>query len=133
MDHMKEINDRHGHLMGDEAICRMGRALHQLEELGITPVHISGDEFLAYGIVNGLDEARNLVSFVNEELKRINQEDPWICDISASIGVYAAIPQKNDNIDLFMTMADRSMYADKNKRKYGRRKDDMRTDTATET
>lgn len=128
MDHMKEINDRHGHLMGDEAICRMGRALHQLEELGITPVHISGDEFLAYGIVNSLDEARNLTSFVNDELKRINQEDPWICDISASIGVYAAVPQPNDNIDLFMTMADRSMYADKNKRKYGRRKDDVRTD-----
>ena len=128
MDHMKDINDQYGHLAGDEAICRMGRVLQRLEDHGMTPVHISGDEFLAYGIVNELDEARNLVNYVNEELKRNNEEDPWICNISASLGVYAAVPQKEDNIDIFMTMADRSMYADKNKRKYGRRKDDIKTE-----
>ena len=100
------------------------------EKNGITPVHISGDEFLAYGIVNEPEEAGNMISQVNEELKRINEEDPWICDISASIGIYAAVPRKEDNIDIFMTMADRSMYADKNRRKYGRRKDDIVTDTA---
>ena len=126
MDHMKDINDQYGHLSGDEAICRMGRALRCLEAHGMTPVHISGDEFLAYGIVEDPEEARNLIPYVNEDLKRINEEDPWICSISASIGVYAAVPQKEDNIDIFMTMADRSMYADKNKRKYGRRKDDIK-------
>ena len=128
MDHMKDINDQYGHLMGDEAICRMGRALQKLEDYDMTPVHISGDEFLAYGIVDDLDEARELVNHVNEELKKINENDPWICNISASLGVYAAVPQAEDNIDIFMTMADRSMYADKNKRKYGRRKDDIKTD-----
>lgn len=128
MDHMKEINDKYGHLSGDEAICRMGKALRCLEEKGITPVHISGDEFLAYGIVDDPEDAGNMIMLVNEELRRINENDPWICDISASIGVYAAVPQKEDNIDIFMTMADRSMYADKNKRKYGRRKDDILPD-----
>ena len=128
MDHMKDINDQYGHLMGDEAICRMGRALQKLEDYDMTPVHISGDEFLAYGIVDDLDEARELVNHVNEELNKINENDPWICNISASLGVYAAVPQAEDNIDIFMTMADRSMYADKNKRKYGRRKDDIKTD-----
>ena len=126
MDHMKDINDQYGHLAGDEAICRMGRALEKLAEYHLTPVHISGDEFLAYGIVDDIEEARNMVSYVNEELKRLNREDPWICDISASIGVYAAVPKDTDTIDYFMTMADRSMYADKNKRKYGRRKDDIK-------
>ena len=125
MDHMKDINDQYGHLSGDEAICRMGRALRCLEEHGMTPVHISGDEFLAYGIMDTPDESANLVSYVNDELKRINEEDPWICSISASIGVYAVVPREEDNIDIFMTMADRAMYADKNKRKYGRRKDDI--------
>lgn len=126
MDHMKDINDQYGHLMGDEAICRMGRALQALAEHHFTPVHISGDEFLAYGIVDDMEEAREMVTIVNHELERINQEDPWICNISASLGVYASIPQDEDTIDHFMTMADRSMYADKNKRKYGRRKDDIK-------
>ncbi len=92
----------------------------------MTPVHISGDEFLAYGFVNDRDEAMELVPFVKEELKRINKDDPWICDISASLGVYAAVPGEEDNIDTFMTMADRAMYADKNRIKYGRRKDDIK-------
>ena len=129
MDHMKDINDKYGHLSGDEAICRMGKALRCLEKRGITPVHISGDEFLAYGVVDKPEDAPNIVCQVHEELKRINEIDPWICDISASVGIYAAVPQKEDNIDIFMTMADRAMYADKNKRKYGRRKDDIVTDT----
>ena len=127
MDHMKDINDQYGHLAGDEAICRMGRALEQLSDYSFTPVHISGDEFLAYGIVDEPEEARGIVQAVNEEITRINREDPWICEISASIGVYAAVPGETDNLDIFMTMADRSMYAEKNKRKYGRRKDDIKT------
>ena len=132
INRMKDINDKYGHLMGDEAICRMGRALQCVSEYDMTPVHISGDEFLAYGIVNDVDEARMMVKYVNDELQRINREESWICDISASIGVYAAVPQEEDNIDIFMTMADRSMYADKNKRKYGRRKDDIKTEMPDE-
>ena len=125
MDHMKHINDLYGHQTGDEAICRMGRVLQKMTELHFTPVHISGDEFLAYGITDTLEEARKIVPYINEELKRINREDPWVCDISASFGVYAAVPKDGDSIDAFLTMADRAMYADKNKRKFGRRKEDF--------
>lgn len=125
MDHMKVINDQYGHLMGDEAICRMGRALEQIIKMNLTPVHISGDEFLAFGILDDPEKAGNVIPFMNHELEKINREDPWICDISASFGIYTAIPKEGDSIDIFMTMADRAMYADKNKRKYGRRKDDV--------
>ena len=126
MDHMKDINDRYGHLAGDEAICRMGRALRALDKHGITPVHISGDEFIAYGIVENPAAAAQLVNCVNSEIEQINRQDPWICEISASFGVFAAYPRPEDDLDYFMTMADRLMYADKNKRKYHRRKDDIR-------
>ena len=125
MDHMKVINDQYGHLMGDEAICRMGRALEQIIKMDLTPVHISGDEFLAFGILDNPEKVRNVIPFMNQELEKINRNDPWICDISASFGIYSAIPKDGDSIDIFMTMADRAMYADKNKRKYGRRKDDV--------
>lgn len=125
MDHMKVINDQYGHLMGDEAICRMGRALEQIQKMNLTPVHISGDEFLAFGIIDDPEVAQKIIPFVNQELEKINKNDPWICDISASFGIYSAIPKDGDSIDIYMTMADRAMYADKNKRKYGRRKDDV--------
>ena len=125
MNHMKDINDRFGHLMGDEAICRMGRALRALEHHGFTPVHISGDEFLAYGTVDHPEVAENMITVVKDALQKINEYDPWICDISCSLGVYAAVPGEEDNIDTFMTQADRAMYADKNKNKFGRRRSDF--------
>ena len=123
MDHMKMINDEYGHLMGDEAICRMGKALRVLEKYGITPVHISGDEFLAYGITETQEEAGRLIRIINDELDQNNYSDPWICAISASIGLYAAIPQKDDTLDVFMTKADRAMYANKNQKKRRRKGD----------
>ncbi len=121
MDHMKRINDTYGHLMGDEAICRMGKALKFLEEFGITPVHISGDEFQAFGTADSMEEAKKLIPQIRESLNRMNREDPWICEISASIGMYAAVPRDGNGIDEYMTKADREMYADKARRKQGRK------------
>jgi len=117
MDHMKRINDTYGHLKGDEAICRMGKALDVLEKYSITPVHISGDEFQAFGIVNSQEEAKKLIGVIRDSLDRQNREDPWISEISASIGIYAAVPGEEDVMDDFMTKADREMYADKTRRK----------------
>ena len=125
MNHMKDINDRFGHLAGDEAICRMGRALQVVAKKGMIPVHISGDEFLAYGLLDSREEAGSVIPLVNEELKRINREEPWLCDISASFGIFAEVPEEADSIDSFMTQTDREMYADKNRFKYGRRKEDF--------
>ena len=125
MNHMKDINDHFGHLAGDEAICRMGRALQIVSRQGMIPVHISGDEFIAYGLADSERKAEEIIPLVNSELKRINEEDPWLCDISASLGVYAAVPAEGDSIDSFMTRADRAMYEEKNRYKYGRRKEDF--------
>ena len=119
MDDMKKINDGHGHQAGDDAICRVGEALHVVEKYGMTPVHISGDEYVAYGIMDTQDEAESLADIVNAELARINAENPLEYNVTASIGMYAAVPGEDDTLDCFMTRADRNMYAVKKKKKNG--------------
>ncbi len=121
MDFMKRINDTYGHLKGDEAICRMGKALEELKKIRITPVHISGDEFQAFGIMNSAEEAKQIIPMIRNSMNRLNREEPWICDLSASIGMYTAIPDADSGMDEFMTRADREMYADKARRKQGRK------------
>ncbi len=121
MDDMKQINDGFGHKAGDEAICRVGRALHIVEKYGLTPVHISGDEYLAYGIVNSTAEAEALPDAVRTELMRINAEEPLEYNVTASIGIYAAVPGEEKTLDYFMTRADREMYAVKKKKKADQR------------
>ena len=125
MNHMKHINDEFGHQAGDEAICRMGKAMDSLSEYSFMPVHISGDEFLAYGILNSTEDAEKLTACAREAINGLNSRDPWLCDISASFGFYAAVPQEGETIDQYMTNADRRMYEEKNSRKFGRRKEDL--------
>lgn len=96
MNHMKAINDEYGHLVGDEAIRRMGRVMRVVETVGITPVHISGDEFLAFGIMDSVEEADQLVDMIRQEIRKLNETEPWIREISASLGVYAAVPGEGE-------------------------------------
>ena len=125
MNHMKHINDEFGHQSGDEAICRMGKAMESLGAYSFVPVHISGDEFLAYGILDRTEDAEMLKTCAREAINDLNTREPWLCDISASFGIYAAVPQKEDTLDQYMTLADRRMYEEKNSRKFGRRKEDL--------
>lgn len=117
MDKMKFVNDRYGHQAGDEAICRLGRVLRSLETKGYHCVHISGDEFLVYGLCRDAEDAAGIITVIERELQHLNESDPWLCDISASMGVYAAVPGGIDLLDGFLTQADRNMYADKNRKK----------------
>ena len=66
-------------------------------------------------------KGKELVRMIRESMERMNREDPWICDISASIGIYTAVPGERNGMDEFMTKADREMYADKTRRKQERR------------
>ena len=114
---MKYINDTFGHLVGDEAICRLSRVVRYLEKHGMICTHISGDEFLAAGIVMDEAEALYLREMLDKELARVNREEPWCCDIEAGMGVYAAVPQSAEEFGDFMSLADNQMYIDKERKK----------------
>ncbi len=117
MDHMKLINDQYGHAAGDEAIRRMGRAMRGLREAGMTPVHISGDEFQAFGLAEEAGAAEEIRQLLSRSVEEINREDPWITEIHTSIGLWAAVPGEQDSLDDYQRRADRAMYEEKNRKK----------------
>lgn len=116
-NNMKYINDNFGHHMGDAAICRMSCMIKCLEKYNMTCVHISGDEFLVAGMVEDEADAMHLREVLEKEMERFNREDPWCCEIEAGVGVYAAIPQTEEEIGDFMRLADYQMYIDKDLKK----------------
>lgn len=120
MDGMKFINDEYGHMAGDTAITRMGRALRVLEMDGMTCVHISGDEFIAVGIVRDSDHATQLADSIHLAIEDINHRDRWICDIGASVGCFASVPRPDDKLDDFLIRADGAMYRNKRSRRKSR-------------
>ena len=72
-------------------------------------------------IVKTPADAEELADIVSNELIRINTDDPLEYNVTASIGIYAAVPGKDDSLDYFMTRADREMYAVKKKKKSERK------------
>ena len=122
MDDLKGVNDRFGHLSGDKAIVRLGGAMRVLEQAGLTCVHISGDEFVALGIPQKGETARTLLDALKESVENMNKSDPWLCEISVSMGAHVCIPDPEARMEELILAADNCMYAEKHRhhRRIGR-------------
>lgn len=125
MDDLKSINDRFGHISGDQAIRRLGKAIGVLEKEGLTCVHISGDEFLALGIPAKGQTREALLERLRQSVEAMNRDDAWLCDISVSMGAYIGVPKGDERVMDFLLVADNSMYEEKHRhhRRIGRTPD----------
>jgi diguanylate cyclase (GGDEF)-like protein len=117
LDRFKQINDSHGHQIGDlylqEVTLRMKRQLRTVDTLA----RIGGDEFaLLVPDVHGRAD-------VEEIALRLEQcfDEPFLVEdvtlhTSASVGI-ALYPQDATNKDLLFRVADTAMYAAKNQKR----------------
>ncbi|WP_396587957.1 diguanylate cyclase domain-containing protein [Bermanella sp. R86510] len=109
IDHFKRVNDEHGHLKGDEIICRVGDLLKQHTRETDTIGRWGGEEFLL--VCPGIDqvEAVGLAEKIRELLEATQQGDG--IQVTASFGVAAL--QDNDTVDSLVSRADRGLYKSK--------------------
>lgn len=115
LDHFKAINDRHGHLVGDDCLRftaqRIGKVLRAHDAL---LARFGGEEFVVGLPGHDLHSAVE----VAEDLRRSLVESPCIAQghsirISASVGVHTIAPGTIDDMDVALEIADRAMYAAK--------------------
>ena len=105
VDGLKRINDRHGHLVGSRALCRLAEVLHMSCRAVDTAARYGGDEFAL--VLPETDEAaaRQVAARVAERLKR-DVEAPRI---RASVGV-ALFPRDGTTAEAILSGADRALY-----------------------
>jgi len=115
LDHFKDINDRYGHLVGDDclrfAAQRIGKVLRAHDAL---LARFGGEEFVV-GLSN--HDLHDAVE-VAESLRRALVESPCGAQghdirISASVGVHTVAPGAIDKVDTALEIADRALYAAK--------------------
>ncbi len=105
LDKLKQINDRHGHLVGSQAICRLGNVL-RLNSRGIdTAARYGGDEFALVLPESGAEVAER----VSERIRERVAADPGSPKIAVSIGA-AVFPQDGETIEELLDAADRRLY-----------------------
>ena len=114
LDHFKEINDTHGHAMGDLVLVEATRRIASCVRATDTLARLGGDEFTV--ILSGLDHvgsvdriARSIISMLALPFD-LSGEKAYL---SASIGIALYPPDAHDLNDL-VARADQAMYASKN-------------------
>ena len=111
LDGLKRINDRHGHMVGSQALCRLADVLCSCCRDIDTPARFGGDEF-ALVLPETNAEAAKLVA---ERICESVANDGKGPKISVSVGI-AIYPQNGETIEGLLSQADSALYSMKRQR-----------------
>jgi diguanylate cyclase (GGDEF)-like protein len=115
LDHFKQVNDTHGHLVGSRLLAEMGDALKTNCRLIDFAFRYGGDEFV---ILLPQTSKENAIK-VARRLHRLIREAVWLTNeglnirITPSVGL-AAYPADSKTKEGLLHLADESMYLVKN-------------------
>jgi diguanylate cyclase (GGDEF)-like protein len=105
LDNLKQINDRHGHLVGSHAICRLGNVLRLHSRAIDTAARYGGDEFALVLPEAGAQAARRVAERIRERLSA----DGEYPNVTVSVGT-AVFPLDGRTVEELFEAADRSLY-----------------------
>ena len=117
VNHFKEINDRHGHQVGDEVLQEVANLLQRQVRESDVVVRYGGDEFLLILIeTNG--ETEQVKQRILEEAARRN-ESKLVFDFSVTFSIGSAhwSPEDSRPVEEVLAEADKRMYESKRSQK----------------
>lgn len=114
LDHFKQVNDTHGHLVGDRVIAEVGELLRASARTDDVVARTGGEEFMILAPNTSLDGAQHLaLRIVDAFRRRIFVEPSPRVSLTVSIGVVAdGVPNEGIAEDL-RARADEALYAAK--------------------
>jgi diguanylate cyclase (GGDEF)-like protein len=115
LDSFKQVNDRHGHEMGDRLLQEAAARLSRLTRSGDTLARLGGDEFIM--VLVDLYRPADVVAIAQKVV--IAMHEPFVIHghgihVTASVGVSLA-PSDGVEVDVLIANADAAMYRAKEK------------------
>ena len=123
IDHFKSINDRHGHLTGDEVLARVGTMLRGFSS-GATVLGRFGGEEFAVAVRGTEPEVLGLAEMIRRGAERLhgpvigeggvpNPKVEWRCTLSVGVAVTSGASAGRS--EKLLEAADRALYEAKQK------------------
>src|SRR6267378_3659998 len=112
VDGLKLINDRHGHMVGSQALCRLADVLSSCCRDIDTSARFGGNEFALVLPETGGKAANGVARRICESLAN-DEKGP---KLSVSVGV-AVYPQNGETIEKLLCEADTGLYVEKQQRR----------------
>ncbi|HEY0953578.1 MAG TPA: GGDEF domain-containing protein [Roseateles sp.] len=104
LDHFKQVNDQHGHVVGDRVLVDFVARAHAVLRRPAVLGRYGGEEFVA--LLPDTDAGAALA--VAERIRASHCADPGLPGCQVSIGVATARPQ--DSLDTLINRADAGLY-----------------------
>ena len=120
LDNLKQINDEHGHHVGDEAIRVLAHELQRAVRATDTCGRLGGDEFGVAMPDADENHAAEVAARVRHSLEYLNRSSKLPVRVEFSIGITAWKPTMD--WQAMYQLADKELYADKRSRHSARRK-----------
>ncbi len=119
LDGFKDINDAHGHELGDEVLVTVGNRLLKCIRETDFAARLGGDEFaVIIHNIEGIGSAENLAKRIHKILQEGMHIDSIECKIDSSIGI-AIYPDTGKEAETLLRHADSAMYEVKRNGKGG--------------
>lgn len=106
LDRFKEINDTHGHAVGDRVLEQIGSSLAQALERGEIAARVGGDEF---AVAKHFSDRAELEAFVERIGHSLALSDGEAACVGASLGI-AIYPDDAQGREALLNNADLAMY-----------------------
>ncbi len=132
LDNFKDINDSHGHHVGDRALQEVARVLRAAIRPYDICVRYAGDEFIVVLSGCGADEADHKRQELQQSIDEVFFEARPGRHVRLGISVGAAVfPQDGETYEALLATADSRMYQDKSARKRRGDRDTPRPENRT--
>jgi diguanylate cyclase (GGDEF)-like protein len=115
IDHFKQINDSHGHKVGDLVLCHVAQVLKATARKGDLTCRLGGEEFVLVGLNTDKAGALQLAERARAAIEQClvpgaTSDQPIRC--TATIGVSEAFTS-TQALDEYLQQADRALYRGK--------------------
>ncbi|HVL65829.1 MAG TPA: HD domain-containing phosphohydrolase [Vicinamibacterales bacterium] len=118
LDNFKEINDTHGHHVGDRALCEVARVLRTAIRPYDICVRYAGDEFIIVLSGCGVGEAEHKLQELQRSIEEVFFEARPGKRVPLGISVGASVfPHDGESYETLLATADSRMYQNKASRK----------------